>query len=174
MAQDTQGRDGECTLCGWADRRSARTQSYHQAGSSSCRERFSTSAGFAWPPTIMMLTSVGQRGDAARCRELGVSAYLMKPVRQSELQEALTRVLSGREQRGSLPLVTRYSLGNAKGFRRGPADIAGRRQRCKSATGDTALGEARALRQGRQQRPGSSRRARPRGFRPRTDGPADA
>jgi two-component system, sensor histidine kinase and response regulator len=32
-------------------------------------------------PTIMMLTSSGQRGDAARCEELGIAAYLNKPVR---------------------------------------------------------------------------------------------
>src|ERR1700676_2225157 len=38
---------------------------------------------------IMMLTSVGQRGDAARCQELGVAAYLLKPIRQSELREAI-------------------------------------------------------------------------------------
>ncbi len=30
-------------------------------------------------PTIMMLTSGGQRGDAARCEELGIAAYLLKP-----------------------------------------------------------------------------------------------
>ena len=28
--------------------------------------------------TIMMLTSAGQRGDAARCRQLGIAAYLVK------------------------------------------------------------------------------------------------
>jgi two-component system, sensor histidine kinase and response regulator len=44
-------------------------------------------------PTIMMLTSAGQRDDAARCRELGVAAYLVKPVRQAELREALLDVL---------------------------------------------------------------------------------
>src|SRR3984893_2221882 len=33
--------------------------------------------------TIMMLTSAGHRGDASRCKELGVSAYLLKPIRQS-------------------------------------------------------------------------------------------
>ena len=38
--------------------------------------------------TIMMLTSSGQYGDAARCRELGISAYLTKPVRQAELLDA--------------------------------------------------------------------------------------
>jgi two-component system sensor histidine kinase/response regulator len=64
--------------------------------------------------TIMMLTSAGHRGDAARCRELGVAAYLMKPIRQSELREAVARVLGAREQEGSIPLITRYSLGDAR------------------------------------------------------------
>jgi PAS domain S-box-containing protein len=35
--------------------------------------------------TIMMLTSADQLGDGARCRSLGISGYLVKPVRQSEL-----------------------------------------------------------------------------------------
>ncbi len=43
--------------------------------------------------TIMMLTSVGQRGDAARCRELGIAAYLIKPIRQSELLRAILDAL---------------------------------------------------------------------------------
>jgi two-component system sensor histidine kinase/response regulator len=60
--------------------------------------------------TIMMLTSGGQRGDAARCGELGISAYLLKPVRQSELREAIVRVLSASEQAGVIPMITRYSL----------------------------------------------------------------
>jgi two-component system sensor histidine kinase/response regulator len=64
-------------------------------------------------PTIMMLTSAGHRGDAERCRELGITAYLLKPIRQSELREAIARVLGAREQTGSIPLVTRYSLQDA-------------------------------------------------------------
>jgi two-component system sensor histidine kinase/response regulator len=64
--------------------------------------------------TIVMLTSAGHHGDAARCRELGVAAYLMKPIRQSELREALARVLGTREQEGPIPLITRYSLGDAR------------------------------------------------------------
>jgi two-component system, sensor histidine kinase and response regulator len=35
--------------------------------------------------TIMMLTSADQLGDGLRCRNLGISGYLVKPVRQSEL-----------------------------------------------------------------------------------------
>jgi CheY-like chemotaxis protein len=64
--------------------------------------------------TIMMLTSAGHRGDALRCRELGVSAYLLKPIRQSELREAIARVLGAREQKGAIPLITRYSLHDAR------------------------------------------------------------
>ncbi len=60
--------------------------------------------------TIMMLTSGGQRGDAARCGELGIAAYLLKPVRQGELREAIARVLSAKEQAGAIPMITPYSL----------------------------------------------------------------
>ena len=64
--------------------------------------------------TIMMLTSAGHRGDAERCKALGISAYLLKPIRQSELREAIARVLGAREQQGAIPLVTRYSLYDAR------------------------------------------------------------
>ena len=43
--------------------------------------------------TIMMLTSSGQYGDAARCRELGISAYLTKPIKQADLLNQICRVL---------------------------------------------------------------------------------
>jgi two-component system sensor histidine kinase/response regulator len=64
--------------------------------------------------TIMMLTSVGHRGDALRCRKLGVAAYLLKPIRQSELHEAIARVLGARAKKGTMPLITRYSLQGAR------------------------------------------------------------
>ena len=60
--------------------------------------------------TIMMLTSVGQVGDAARCRALGISAYLVKPIRQSELLEAICAVLHQVPAVASAPLVTKHSL----------------------------------------------------------------
>jgi CheY-like chemotaxis protein len=63
---------------------------------------------------IMMLTSAGHRGDGVRCQELGVAAYLLKPIRQSELREAIARVLGAREQTAVNPLVTRYSLQDAR------------------------------------------------------------
>jgi signal transduction histidine kinase/DNA-binding response OmpR family regulator len=45
------------------------------------------------PPDILLLTSAGQRGDAARCRELGVASYLTKPVARAELQDTICRTL---------------------------------------------------------------------------------
>jgi len=64
--------------------------------------------------TIMMLTSAGHRGDAARCLELGVAAYLLKPIRQSELREAIARVLGAHPQEGAISLITRFSLQDAR------------------------------------------------------------
>jgi two-component system sensor histidine kinase/response regulator len=59
--------------------------------------------------SVMMLTSEGRRGDADRCRQLGIAAYLHKPMIQSELFEAITIALSdGNGQRR--PLITRHSL----------------------------------------------------------------
>jgi len=64
--------------------------------------------------TIMMLTSAGHRGDADRCRELGIAAYLLKPIRQSELRESIARVLGAKVQKGAIPLITRFSLHDAR------------------------------------------------------------
>jgi len=67
---------------------------------------------------LVMLTSWGQRGDAARMKEIGFSAYLTKPVKHSQLFDCLVTVLSegsGRaEEDKKPPLVTRHSLAEAK------------------------------------------------------------
>ena len=42
---------------------------------------------------IMMLTSGDRPGDVARCEQLGVAAYLLKPVKQSELFDAIVMAL---------------------------------------------------------------------------------
>ena len=60
--------------------------------------------------TIMMLTSGGQRGDAARCSEMGIAAYLLKPIRQNELREAISRVLRAKHEIGESHMITPYSL----------------------------------------------------------------
>jgi two-component system, sensor histidine kinase and response regulator len=51
---------------------------------------------FDAPPTIVMLTSGSHPADVTRSRELGIDAYLTKPVGQSELMRALLRVLAPR------------------------------------------------------------------------------
>lgn len=43
---------------------------------------------------IMMLTSGGHTGDTARCEALGISTHLLKPVKQSELFEAIGLALN--------------------------------------------------------------------------------
>jgi len=43
--------------------------------------------------TIMMLTSGGQGGDVARCRELGLAAYVTKPLSQRALYQVVAQVI---------------------------------------------------------------------------------
>jgi len=60
---------------------------------------------------IMILTSGGQRGDVERCRELGISGYLTKPVRQAELHQAISRMLGLRQRADCVrSVVTRQEL----------------------------------------------------------------
>ena len=42
---------------------------------------------------VMMLTSGDRREDIARCEELGIAAYLLKPVKQSDLFDAIMLAL---------------------------------------------------------------------------------
>ncbi|MEO8260095.1 MAG: response regulator [Acidobacteriota bacterium] len=61
--------------------------------------------------TVVMLTSAGQPGDAARCRRLGIAAYLSKPIKRSELRAAILQALSPPlTDARPPPLVTRHSL----------------------------------------------------------------
>jgi len=62
--------------------------------------------------TILMLTSGGQPGEASRCKQLGISAYLLKPVLKADLLTAILAVLSKRqvETSDSPALVTRHTL----------------------------------------------------------------
>ncbi len=64
---------------------------------------------------IMMLTSGGQQGDVAHCRELGIAAHLIKPVSQSELLDAILRVLGTKPRPAERPRpVTRPSAREAQ------------------------------------------------------------
>ncbi len=59
---------------------------------------------------ILLLTSGGQRGDSARCRQLGINAYLTKPLRQAELHAAIATVLANQAQDLPTAPVTKHSL----------------------------------------------------------------
>ncbi len=63
---------------------------------------------------IIMLTSGGQRGDAAKCQKLGISAYLMKPIKQSDLMNAILMTMQkSPEDQSPAPLITRHSVREA-------------------------------------------------------------
>jgi signal transduction histidine kinase/CheY-like chemotaxis protein/ligand-binding sensor domain-containing protein len=65
---------------------------------------------------IILLTSTGQQGDASRCRELRISAYLPKPIKQSELLQAVLTVLGESPSKEPLgKVVTRHSLRETMG-----------------------------------------------------------
>jgi two-component system sensor histidine kinase/response regulator len=59
---------------------------------------------------ILMLTSAGQPGEGARCRDLGIAAYLLKPVLKDDLLAALLAALGKHAGAAAVPLVTRHSL----------------------------------------------------------------
>jgi PAS domain S-box-containing protein len=65
---------------------------------------------------VIMLTSGGFRGDAARCRELGIKGYLTKPIKRSDLLEAIKAVLGSQTAAGASPsVVTVHSLRESRG-----------------------------------------------------------
>jgi len=59
---------------------------------------------------MVMLTSLGSRGDARRFAEIGFTAYLNKPVRHQELQGVLTLTGPGECNRSGPPIVTRHTV----------------------------------------------------------------
>jgi CheY-like chemotaxis protein len=59
----------------------------------------------------MMLSSAGQGNDAARCRELGITAYLTKPIKQSELFNAIVSLIGAPVVKtGEVPSITPRKL----------------------------------------------------------------
>ena len=74
-------------------------------------EQIRQSPELAGKAKVIILPSAGQRGEAARCQELGVDAYLTKPVSQPELFEVISRVLSGP---GSPPEATAPAFDQSK------------------------------------------------------------
>ena len=123
---------------------------------------------------IIMLTSAGQLGDAARCHELGIAAYLTKPVNQSALLDTILTVVGPSECRE--PARTEPIRGAARAA--APSqDPRGRGQPGQSNHRHHHAHPARPHRRGRREWRAGCRRPRPgRGpaVRPGPDGCADA
>ena len=60
--------------------------------------------------TVMMLTSSGEFGDQTRCAELGIAAYLTKPVYSADLLAAIERAI-GSKPSTAAPSVARSTAG---------------------------------------------------------------
>jgi len=64
---------------------------------------------------LLMLTSAGQRGDAQRCRELGIHGYLTKPVSRADLLDMVAGVLGGAAAGpGGHVVVTRHRIAESR------------------------------------------------------------
>jgi len=63
---------------------------------------------------LIMLSSRGMRGDAARAKDIGFSAYLTKPIKQSQMFDAIVSVFNSEAKedapQAAAPLITRYTL----------------------------------------------------------------
>jgi two-component system, sensor histidine kinase and response regulator len=69
------------------------------------------------PIKIVILTSIGQRGDARLCEEIGCAGYLLKPIRKAELLEIIQTVIGeGEIVQAEQPrnLITRHSIAERK------------------------------------------------------------
>ncbi|GAG53021.1 unnamed protein product, partial [marine sediment metagenome] len=61
--------------------------------------------------TVLVITSgAGLRGDAARCQELRIAAYLTEPMQPYVLREAVLAALAARDEERPAGLITRHSL----------------------------------------------------------------
>jgi CheY-like chemotaxis protein/HPt (histidine-containing phosphotransfer) domain-containing protein len=69
--------------------------------------------------TIVLLNAGGRRGDATRCRELGVAGYLIKPIKPSELLDAMeTAISTAPRPTGPSPRVARLAASPQQGLLR--------------------------------------------------------
>jgi len=58
---------------------------------------------------IILLSSIGERGDADRCKEIGISGYLPKPIKQSDLFDAIMMTMGLRTE--EMPtVITRHKV----------------------------------------------------------------
>ncbi len=63
---------------------------------------------------LLMLSSVGIRGDGRKARETGISGYLTKPIRREDLYESIAMVMGIRDPAAEGNLVTRHTVGEMR------------------------------------------------------------
>ena len=65
---------------------------------------------------LLLLTSAGQRGDAQHCREVGINAYLTKPIARADLLEALSALFAAPAGGASSDeaIITRHTIAEAR------------------------------------------------------------
>ncbi len=63
---------------------------------------------------LVIMPSIGQRGDAQRFTKVGFDAYLTKPIRSSDLFDCLSVLLSDKEWRSEKTIVTRHMIREIK------------------------------------------------------------
>ena len=61
---------------------------------------------------LILVSSIGKKGDARRFEDAGFSVFLSEPVEKSLLLDGIKAVLSGpsKDDTGNLPIITRYSI----------------------------------------------------------------
>jgi signal transduction histidine kinase/DNA-binding response OmpR family regulator len=73
------------------------------------------------PAPLILMTSMGRRGDARRMQDLGFAAFLTKPLKRDILHHCIAAVVAGNG--GDLadetrPIITRHSLAESKRVRK--------------------------------------------------------
>ncbi len=66
---------------------------------------------------LIMVSSMGARGDVARLKKIGFAAYLTKPIKQSQLYDCLAataKIWKEKKQPQDATIVTRHSLADNK------------------------------------------------------------
>lgn len=60
--------------------------------------------------TIMMLTSDNRTGDTARCLDLGITGYLVKPVKRACLRDAIANIMSSQKDASKNVMVVECDI----------------------------------------------------------------
>jgi PAS domain S-box-containing protein len=75
-----------------------------------------------WDPVLanirlIMMTSIAQQGDASRMRDIGFSAYITKPVKNTHLYDTLLVALNSKQSKAlkaNTPLITKHTIKESK------------------------------------------------------------